>query len=327
MNHMISAPWEASLTQSEHSLIFYFLGLTGSALAFGFVRTWISRGEVGVRYRTAVIARVGIMLVAVLSYILLITAFSIGYDKVGALWVPNSHAIMTMAPRYVEWSIAVPLLTIELLSVSALIGRRARRTEAAAVTGAFLMIFTGFLGAVVIGDGRSLESLLLWGAVSTVFWIITTAIVIRAIRQSLPQLTPEAAVLLRNATILLLSGWALYPVAYLIPVLFSGGAATTTMYILLCATDLVVKLGFSGLIHRVAKLRTAEDVRVGVDIHQEAIWISSIKQSDAGIPTVVYLPEVETIHQRRPKPADSNATATASAPSEEWAKDLTSTDL
>ena len=279
MFQTVSAPWEASLTQSEHSLIFYFLALTGSALFFGLARAWLTRGEVGARYRTAVVARVGIMLVALLSYILMVTAFADGYDKVGAIWVPNAEAILTIAPRYVEWSIAVPLLAVELLAVTTLVGHAARSTVRAAVVGAFLMIFTGFLGAVVIGDGHSRAALIIWGGVSTAFFIVTVVILIRAIRSSLPQLTPEAALLLKTATIFLLSGWAVYPLAYAIQILFFGGPWTTTIHVLLCTTDIVVKLGFGGLIHRVAKLRTAEDVRAGVDVNGEAIWISSVKQS------------------------------------------------
>nr|WP_172582514.1 hypothetical protein [Subtercola boreus] len=39
--------------------------------------------------------------------------------------------------------------------------------------------------------------------------------------------------------------------------------------------DVVVKLGFSTQIHRVAKPWTAEDVRAGYNDHPESIWISS----------------------------------------------------
>ena len=43
------------------------------------------------------------------------------------------------------------------------------------------------------------------------------------------------------------------------------------MPVILALADVVVKLGLAGLIHRVAKLRTAENVRAGVDIHHESI--------------------------------------------------------
>jgi len=184
-----------------------------------------------------------------------------------------------IAPRYVEWSIAVSLLAVELLAVTTLVGHAARSAVRAAVVGAFLMIFTGFLGAVVIGDGHSLAALIIWGGVSTAFFIVPVAILILAIRLSLPRLTPEAAILQKTATIFLLSGWAVYPLAYAIQIFFCSGPWTTTIHVLLCITDIVAKLGFEGLIHRVAKLRTAEDVRAGVDVNGEAIWISSVKQS------------------------------------------------
>jgi len=42
---------------------------------------------------------------------------------------------------------------------------------------------------------------------------------------------------------------------------------------------------------------------------------------------VVYLTEGEIVHQRRPKPADGNATAAVRAPVGEWHRALDPTDL
>jgi hypothetical protein len=83
------------------------------------------------------------------------------------------------------------------------------------------------------------------------------------------------------------------------------------MQIALCTTDVVVKIGFGGLIHRVAMLRTAEDVRAGVDVHPESIWISSVKQSDAGAAREVYLADGAAIHPRRGRPPSGAAIAAA----------------
>ncbi|MDF2442770.1 MAG: hypothetical protein JWR01_973, partial [Subtercola sp.] len=71
----------------------------------------------------------------------------------------------------------------------------------------------------------------------------------------------------------------------------------------------IIKLGFSTLTHRVAKLRTAEDVRAGDDVHPESIWISSVKQSDAGVPREVYLADGASVHDRRAKPPMAAAVA------------------
>jgi hypothetical protein len=71
------------------------------------------------------------------------------------------------------------------------------------------------------------------------------------------------------------------------------------MQVAFTVSDVVVKILFGNLILRVAKLRTAEDVRAGEDVHPESIWISSVKQSDAGRPREVYLEPASVMHQRR----------------------------
>lgn len=306
-----AAPWNATLTQPEYLLSLYFLVIAGLALFAGFLRTWTTRNEVGSRYRGAVVARLSVTIVASLSYVLIVIEFLRGYDVTGTGYRPNAEAILAFAPRYMDWSITVPLLTVELLAVCTLVGAAARRTQWLAGGGAFLMIFTGFLGAFIIGGGEDTAQLLLWGAISCVFWILTTLLLIRSVRASAKDLTPEAARLLRQATGVLLGGWVVYPLVYLIQVFGFGGGWTTTMQVVLCVADVVVKIGFGGLIHRIAKLRTAEDVRAGDDVHPESIWISSVKQSDAGVPREVYLAEGAAIHPRRSRPPSNSAVASA----------------
>jgi bacteriorhodopsin len=321
--HTISQPWTAALSQSEYLLTFYFLALTALVFLAAFLRAWTTKTEIGSRYRGVTVARLGILGVTLIAYLFLLLHFFSGYTLVGGMHQPNSDALLAFAPRYIEWSVAVPLLTAALLAACTLTGATARRTLALAMGGAFLMIFTGYIGGVVIEDGENLTAVLSWGGVSSAFWIGTNIVLIRAVKQSLPKLTPEAAFLLRQATILLLSCWVIYVVIYLIPIFFSGGAWATTIQIALCVTDMTVKVAFGTLLWRVAKLRTAEDVRAGEDIHPESIWISSVKLSDAGIAGEVYLNTATTIHPRRAKPPSSEAVATPPHPRKDSDTDTT----
>ncbi|MCU1476942.1 MAG: hypothetical protein JWQ64_1635 [Subtercola sp.] len=309
----VSAPWSATLTQSEHLLTMYFLVVATLALFAGFLRAWTTQHEVGSRYRPAIVARLAVTGVATAAYLLLLVSFFLGYDKTAAGFVPNSSAIMVFAVRYMDWSVTVPLLAVELIAVCAVSGIVARRTTYVAGATAFAMIFAGFLGATILApsaDGtENVGVLLLWGGIGAVFWALTNILLIRCVRRSFSALTPESARLLKSATIVLLSGWVVYPLIYLLQVFGSGGGWTTTMQIALCTADVVVKIGFGTLIHRVAKLRTAEDVRAGDDVHPESIWISSVKQSDAGIPREVHLAAGAAIHERRPKPPTGSAVA------------------
>ncbi|RFA14180.1 hypothetical protein B7R22_11310 [Subtercola boreus] len=302
-----SAPWLASLSQPQYLITLYFLVVAGLALIAGFARSVATRSEVGSRFRPAVVARLAVTGVASVSYILLVMTFLSGYSLVGGEYVPNQGAVLVFALRYMDWSVTVPMLTLELLAVCSVVGSGLRRTQVLAAASAFAMIFCGFLGAIVIDEGQSQAQLLIWGGISCVFWIVTNVVLIQSVRRSLPTLTPLAASWMRSATILMLSGWVVYPLVYLIQVFGSGGGWATTMQVSLCVADVLVKIGFGTLIHRVAKLRTAEDVRAGDDVHPESIWISSVKQSDAGQPSEVYLAEGASVHQRHARPPRSSA--------------------
>jgi bacteriorhodopsin len=95
----------------------------------------------------------------------------------------------------------------------------------------------------------------------------------------------EAAVSLRNATIVLLSSFGIYPLVYAIPV-FADVTSTwlTTIQLAYSAADVVAKVGFGVLVHKVAKLRTAEDVARGTESHPEDVWVSNVKHSDGVLP-------------------------------------------
>jgi bacteriorhodopsin len=303
------APWSYDLSPAQYLLTLYFLVVAALAFFAGFIRSFVTRNEVGSRFRSVVVARLGITALTTVTYAILVLAFLGSYRLQGNMYLANSNAVMTMAPRFMEWSVCVPLLTLELLAVTTLTGEIARRAQYRAVGGSFLMIFSGFLGLFVFGPHSPLVVTLVFGLASVGLWMAVNVVLIRAVRQSLGSLTPESAALLSRATRVLLTGWVVYPIVYLVEVLFQGSGWVTAVQVALCAADVTVKLGFGTMIHRVAKLRTAEDVRAGDDIHPEAIWISSIKQSDAGMAREVFLAAGSEIHPQRARPPITTAVA------------------
>ncbi len=172
------APWNATLTLAEHTLIVYALSVAGLALFAFFVKSWVSVSEVTGRYRSGVYAGLCITGIAFLSYVLLVLEFAIGYDRKGASWVPNANAILSWAPRYFDWTVTVPLLVIELIAVATLAGAAARRLRAVGIAAAFLMISTGFVGGVVIDSGTNTGALWTWGVISGVFMVILYVLVV-----------------------------------------------------------------------------------------------------------------------------------------------------
>jgi bacteriorhodopsin len=281
------APWNATLTLAEHSIIAYALSVAGLALFAFFVKTWVSTKEVTGRYRSGVYAGLCITGIAFLSYVLLVVEFALGYDRKGDSWVPNANAVLSWAPRYFDWTVTVPLLVIELLAVATLAGAAVRRLRAVGVAAAFLMISTGYIGGVVVDSGTDTGALWLWGVISGVFMVVLYLLVIYVVVKGGRDLRgSEASKTLRNAGILLIVTWMAYPIVFGLQGWGHGGAVITWMQVVLSAADIVAKVGFGAMIHKIAKLRSAEDVRSGVDTLPEAIWISSDKLSDGSLPHV-----------------------------------------
>jgi bacteriorhodopsin len=259
----------------------------GFALFAYFLYSLISKDEVSARYRPSAYAAVCLSAVATVAYALLYSDWDTGFRLQGEVWAPTEEARNSVGTRYIDWSVTVPLLTVELLAVCSIAGARARNLRFTTMGSAFLMIVTGYLGSQVIADGRDRTALVVWGLISTVFFVYLAAALVAAVRASLPTMGSEAATSLRNATIVLLGSFGIYPLIYAIPVFVDVTAAwLAAIQVGYSAADVVAKVGFGVLVHKVAKLRTAEDVAAGVDTHPEPVWSSHVHKSDGVQPEV-----------------------------------------
>ncbi|GAA4266645.1 bacteriorhodopsin [Frondihabitans peucedani] len=279
------SPWQAHLTLAEHSIIIYALSVAGLALFAFFVKSWTSRNEVTSRYRGGIYAGMAITGIAFLSYVLLVVEFAIGYQRRGNMWIPNANALLSWAPRYFDWTVTVPLLIIELLAVATLAGAAARRLRVIGVGAAFLMISTGYIGGVVVDSGTKMGALWLWGIISGIFMVILYVLIVYIVVKGRRDLAgTEAAATLRNAGMLLVVTWLAYPVIFGLQGWGHGGAIITWMQVILSIADIIAKVGFGTMIHKIAKIRSSQDVTLGVDTLPEAVWVSSEKLSDGVAP-------------------------------------------
>ena len=276
----VAPPWTVSLTDGEHALIEYGVAVAAFTLAAMLTRMWSARREVGERYRPAVHASIAVLTVAFLSYLLLAFELHGGYRRSGGMWVPDAEAIGTWTARYIDWTVSVPLLVVEVVAVSAVIGRRASLARVVGCTAAVLMVVLGFLGAVVVDRGTDFTALLWFGVGSSVCFLIVYAVVIVVVLRSLPVLPAAARTPMTAAMVVLLVAWFVYPVVYGLQGAGSSGALTTTEHLLLSTADVVAKVVFGLLLLRVARIRTASDVLADADVHPESIWIDQQRHSE-----------------------------------------------
>lgn len=152
----------------------------------------------------------------------------------------------------------------------------------------------------MIGHGTSSAAMLVWGIVSTVFFAVLYVVLLGVLRRSKESMSAEVYRTYFKAIILLVSVWGWYPIAYAIHNWTSGSDATTVIQVGFSFADIAAKAGFGAMIHKIAKLRTAEDVNAGEVSHPEDVWISSVKYSDGVQPALKGLPaaRLEALLQR-----------------------------
>lgn len=277
-------PWTVDLTDAERTVLQYGVVVTAFALAAMAARMWSARTEVGDRYRPAVHAGFGAVLVATLSYVLLLIELRAGYVPRGGAWAPTADAVGTWSARFMDWTVSVPLLVVELVAVSALAGRAAGRARVVGMSAGFGMVVLGFIGAVVVDDGRSFAALLGFGIASSACLVVLYGVIISVVLRSLPVLPAAARPSLRAAMVVLVITWFVYPVVFGLQGLVTTGLSVTVSHLLLCAADLVAKVVFGLLLLRVARIRTAADVVAGEDVHPEGVWIDQLRHSSAVAP-------------------------------------------
>ena len=275
---------ESNLTysQSQWDLVLACFVLAGFALFATFVYLLITRREISPRYRPAGSAGALIGLVASLAYLLLSISWLTGFDfdRATATFSPSDSVLQFRnGYRYVDWAITVPLLSLELLFVSTITGQKARRTRFVLAALAFLMIATGFLGADTF---NSTTGRLVWGLISTVFFIPLYVVLLRTAFRSARELGEPAGPSLRRAGLMLSWTWGVYPLAYCVPFFFansSGWAVAAQLAFTL--TDIAAKVGYGFFIHAVAKKRTALDAAAGEIAHPEPVYVDGEKIAEA----------------------------------------------
>ena len=276
----------ATYSSFQWDLVLYALVVAGMAVLASFIYAVMTKGEISKKYRAASHASALICAVAAVAYLLLVLYWNLGFSLQGENFVPSAVHRFSNGFRYTDWSVTVPLLTVEMLAVCSLAGAKARNLRVTTMAAAFLMIVTGFIGNELNeGPQPNTAALVIWGLISTAFYLYLYVALAGAIRASAGTMSAPAYTSLRNAGILLFSVWGTYPLVYLIFAFTRTSADwAITAQLAFCAADITAKAGFGALIHKIAKLRTAEDAAAGretlPDIYPEEVWVSHEKLSE-----------------------------------------------
>lgn len=157
--------------------------------------------------------------------------------------------------RYADWLITVPLLVIELLIVLGVTAERRKKLMTTLVPASALMIGLGYPGEVSSNDSTKW---LFWALAMIPFAYIlfTLSGELKAAKARETGLISKS---ISNATTILLVTWLVYPIAYLIPVVFTeSDGAEAGRQVAYTIADITAKALYGLMILNIAKARSGD---------------------------------------------------------------------
>ena len=230
------------LSPDQYTLVYNLLSF-GTAVMFGaFVYFLTQMKAVKDQYRSAV--SVSAVVVGIAGY---------HYYRI---WSDFGEMKMNEGYRYADWLITVPLLIVELLIVLGVSSELRKKLMASLIPATVLMIGLGYPGEIAERSGTKwLFWVLAMIPFAYILWTLYGQLQAASKRE-----TPAVAKAIKNATVVLLATWMVYPIAYLFPVFDAdSGTLETLRQVGYTFADITAKGLYGLMVIGIAKARSTEN--------------------------------------------------------------------
>lgn len=245
------------LSAGQFQLVYNMLSLAIAAMLGSFVFFVIGRDQLAPKYRPAMVMSALVVGIAGYHYWRIFDSWSAAYMLNEAGNYVSTGKPFNDAYRYVDWLLTVPLLCAELVAVMTLPKGQRGSLMGRLVIAAVLMIALGYPGEVASDNSTRF----LWGALSTIPFVYILYVLWGELTKAAANNSDEVKVLLRNTKLLLLGTWGFYPIAYLLPMIGVGGAASSEVGLQVgySIADITAKCGYGIMIFAIARAKMASE--------------------------------------------------------------------
>ncbi len=191
---------EVMLTGDNYTLVYNALSFGTAVMLGAFVYFLTQINSVAKAYRSGV--AVSAVVVGIAGY---------HYYRI---WQGFSEGEMNEGYRYADWLITVPLLVIELLIVLGVANEVRKGLMRKLVPATVLMIALGYPGEVSSDNGTKW----LWWVLAMIPFVYILWVLYGQLQEASSRESGAVAGAIKNATVVLLVTWCVYPIAYLFPV-------------------------------------------------------------------------------------------------------------
>ena len=233
---------EQVLKDPQMNLLVYNALSFGTAVMLGaFVYFLTQMNSVAKQYRNGV--AVSAVVVGIAGY---------HYFRMWSSWAEGT---VNEGYRYADWLITVPLLVIELLIVLGVTADRRKKLMTSLVPATVLMIGLGYPGETSANESTK------W-----TFWVLSMIPFLYILftlngelKAAKARETGAVSKSINNATKILLVTWLVYPIAYLIPVVFTvSDGAEAGRQLAYTVADITAKALYGLMILNIAKARSGD---------------------------------------------------------------------
>lgn len=251
----------AELSQAQFDTVYNFLSLVIASMLFTTIFMLASQHRVLPRYRQALVISSIVTGIAAYHYFRIFDSFKAAFvtDAVGGkgTYVQAAGQSFNEGYRYVDWLLTVPLLLAELVVVLALAKKLQTSLLVRLIPASALMIALGYPGEI----SADTATRNIWGLLSTIPFLYILYVLFVELTKSLDRQPESVRSTVSQLRILLFATWGVYPIAYLLPIYFSGTGASgwVGMQIGYSLADILAKCLFGLLIYKIARLKSFED--------------------------------------------------------------------
>jgi bacteriorhodopsin len=171
------------------------------------------------------------------------------------MWSGWAEGTVNEGYRYADWLITVPLLVIELLIVLGVTAERRKKLMTSLVPATVLMIGLGYPGETSANETTKWTFWVL-SMIPFLYILFTLSGELKAAKA---RETGAVSTSINNATKILLVTWLVYPIAYLIPVVFTvSDGAEAGRQLAYTVADITAKALYGLMILNIAKARSGD---------------------------------------------------------------------
>ena len=171
------------------------------------------------------------------------------------MWSGWAEGMVNEGYRYADWLITVPLLVIELLIVLGVTADRRKKLMTSLVPATVLMIGLGYPGETSANETTKWTFWVL-SMIPFLYILFTLSGELKAAKA---RETGAVSKSISNATKILLVTWLVYPISYLIPVVFTvSDGAEAGRQVAYTIADITAKALYGLMILNIAKARSGD---------------------------------------------------------------------